>query len=184
MIPDTDQVRNLWEKYRLPDMKRRHVTLVNSAVMLLSELIYKNTGEGGNDALLSAAALLHDIDKAVPGLPGEAHPDTGVRILNEEGMPEVAELVRRHPLHAILDPAIRPRTRDERLLFLADKMVKHDFISVDKRFALWRAEPLDTKSRAVLRKTYPLVKELEREVFRSAGVTQPKFAKMARLRYT
>lgn len=165
MIPDEQQVKALWEKYRLPEAKRRHVTLVANVAMFFAKKIPVNT------ELLLAAALLHDIDKAVPRRIGEQHPDTAVRILREEGMDEVADTVRTHPLHAILDPAIAPKTWEQKLLYLADKMVKYDIVGVDQRFALWNDEHLSLEEQAILDASYPKVKQLEQEVFELAGIT-------------
>ena len=169
MIPTEDQVKQLWEKYGLPERKRRHVALVARVAGFLAQQIDKATKQQINKPLLQAGALLHDIDKNIPRLPGEQHPDAGVRILRKEGMGEVADLVKTHPLHAILDPAIAPKTIEEKLLFLADKMVKHEVIGVDARFALWRDEHLPTAEQEVLDAAYPKVKELEKEVLDLIG---------------
>jgi hypothetical protein len=85
-------------------------------------------------------------------------------------MREVAEVVRAHPLHAILDPATAPATWEQKLLYLADKMVKHDVVGVDGRFALWRAEQLPAAAVAELDAAYPKVKELEQEVAEACGL--------------
>jgi len=159
MIPDQAQAKQLWDKYALPEGKRRHVELVAKVAKFLA------TKLNINDKLLIAAALLHDIDKNIPKLPGEQHPDAGVRILRQEGMGEVAAIVKTHPLHAILDPAITPKTWEEKLLFLADKMVKQDVIGVDARFRLWNDEHLPKGQQTILDAAYPKVKELEKEVF-------------------
>lgn len=158
MIPTEDQAKTLWDKYALPERKRRHVALVAKAAKYLVANLKIN------EKLLIAGALLHDIDKNIPKLPGEKHPDAGVRILQEEGMGEVADLVKTHPLHAILDPAIAPKTWEEKLLYLADKMVKDDVIGVDARFRLWNDEHLPEDQQEILDAAYPKVKELEKEV--------------------
>ncbi|MBI3577361.1 HD domain-containing protein [Candidatus Gottesmanbacteria bacterium] len=171
MIPTEEQVDALWDKYRLPEPKRRHMALVAKVARFLGRRIAEKTHEFVHLPLLTAAALLHDIDKAVPKLPGEHHPDTAVRILREEGMDEVAELVRTHPLHAILDPSLMPKTWEQKILYLADKMVKYDIVSVDERFALWRAEQLPLDAKNILDRSYPKVKLLEKEVFSLLGIT-------------
>ena len=165
MIPTEEQAKALWKKYRLPNKKRVHVRLVAHVAMFFAKYILVNK------KLLLAAALLHDIDKAVPAKPGEQHPDAAVRILREEGMDEVADVVLSHPLHAILDPAITPATWEQKLLFLADKMVKYDIVGVDQRFALWNEEHLPPKEQAILDKSYPNVKALEQEVFELAQIS-------------
>lgn len=165
MIPTEEQVKALWEKYRLPEQKRIHVMKVAEVAMRFAKKIKVNK------KLLLAAALLHDIDKAAPPKGGERHPDTAVRILRQEGMEEVADLIRTHPLHAILDPSISPKTWEQKLLYLADKMVKYDIVGVDKRFSLWNDEHLPAQEQAILDASYPKVKKLEQEVFKLARIS-------------
>lgn len=170
MIPSTIQAKSLWEKYHLPKNKRLHLELVATVAKFLArEYKLKSRNCKINLKLLTAGALLHDIDKRAAKLPGERHPDTAVRILREEGMEKVASLVKTHPLHAILDPQISPKTWEEKILFLADKMVKLEIMTVDKRFDLWRAEHLPFAEQAILEKAYLKVKELEKEIFDTIG---------------
>lgn len=173
MIPTEKQAKQLWEKYHLPQQKRIHVSVVARVAGFLAERFDVNR------KLLLAAALLHDIDKAAVKRPGEKHPDTAVRILREEGMNEVADLVVTHPLHAILDPGIAPKTREQKLLYLADKMVKYDIVGVDKRFALWNAEHLPAPEQKILTDSYPKVKAMEQEVFTLAGLSLDDVIKLA-----
>ncbi len=163
MIPSEDQAKALWDKYHLPNQKRVHSELIARVATDFANKL-QTKGIVINVKLLRASALLHDIDKAVETLPGEKHPDAAVRILRHEGMEEVAAVVKTHPLHAIIDPAICPTTWEEKLLFLADKMVKYDIIGVDKRFALWREENLPPEAVAILDASYPRVKKLEEEI--------------------
>ncbi|MCL4360496.1 HD domain-containing protein [Patescibacteria group bacterium] len=172
MIPSKFDIARLWDTYHLPEYKRQHVRIVAQVALFLSVRLKEHDPSVViNDRLLRAAALLHDIDKEVPKLPGERHPDAGVRILADEGLDEVATLVKTHPLHTILNPTLAPKTWEEKLLFLADKMVKHSVISVDERFALWREEDLPRDARHMLHDTYPKVKALESDILKRAGVT-------------
>lgn len=170
MIPTEEQAKKLWEKYALPERKRRHVTLVAKVALFFAERMNALTHQPINASLLNAAALLHDIDKNVEKLPGERHPEGAVRILTEEGMGEVAHLVKTHPLHTMLNPAIVPKTWEEKLLYLADKMVKYEVIGVDERFRLWNDEHLPPEDQKDLDAAYPRVKELEKEVFELIGM--------------
>lgn len=179
MIPTEVQIKKLWDKYDLPENKRRHVALVTKVAGFLATKLNQTIGVSINQSLLTAAALFHDIDKNVTRLPGERHPDTGVRILREEGMEEVAELVKTHPLHAILDSSISPKTWEEKILFLADKMVKYEIITVDKRFELWRAENLPARERDLLEASYPKVEQLEKEIFQKINIKPEEVAKLA-----
>jgi putative nucleotidyltransferase with HDIG domain len=164
MIPTEKQIRELWEKYDLPDNKRIHATLVAKVADFLARRLIETIKLQMNLSILRAAALLHDIDKNVPKLPGEVHPDACVRILRAEGMGEVADIVKTHSVHAILDPAIAPKTWEEKLLFLADKMAKREVIGVDERFFQWEREDIPEKEKAMLAAAYPRVKALEKEI--------------------
>lgn len=176
MIPTHDAVKFLWEKYNLPEKKQVHSALVaRVAVTLAQELAAK--GVAIDTHLLSVAALLHDIDKAAPKLPGEGHPDAGVRILKAENMEEVARLVQTHSLHTIVDPALAPKSWEEKILYLADKMVKQEVVGVDGRFALWREERLPPQAAAVLDSCYPKVKALEGEIADILGLTPQEMTK-------
>lgn len=173
MIPTPDQAKQLWDTYHVPPEKRIHMELVARVAKFFSEKLHVDT------QLIVAAALLHDIDKAVEKLSGERHPDAAVRILKQEHMDEVADLVRTHPLHMILHADTAPKTIEEKILFLSDKMVKYEILTVDLRFDLWRAEHMDQKGREELESAYPLVKALEKELCGAIGVVPMKIAKFA-----
>lgn len=177
MIPSEGKAQKLWDKYNLPEHKRQHVMLVARVAKFLAEKLSEKNFKIKTD-LLVAGALLHDIDKNIPKLPGESHPDAALRALREEGMEEVARLIKTHPLHAILDARISPKTLEEKILFLADKMVKLEIITVNKRFDLWRAENLPPIEKEILGKTYSKVKELEKEIF---GLIKIKPGEVAKL---
>lgn len=179
MIPSDGLITALWDKYQLPGYKRNHCTLVaRVAVWFATALMERDPGIRIDTPLLRAAALLHDIDKNAPKLSNEHHPDAGVRLIAEEGFPEISDLIRTHPLHAILDTSIAPKTWEAKLLYLSDKMVKHDIITVDERFGLWRAESLPSEAYATLDAAYPLVKALEKDVCLRINVTPSEVAKL------
>lgn len=165
MVPSHDQIEELWNTCNLPEYKRGHSKLVARVARWFAREIMKHDPSVHIDMpLLSAAALLHDIDKAIPRQGNERHPDTGVRILRTLGYQEVSDLVRTHPLHAILDQTIAPTTWEEKILYLSDKMVKQTIISVDERFRLWRDEGLPQQAIHELAQCYPKVKALEKEL--------------------
>ncbi|OGG31151.1 hypothetical protein A3A63_04095 [Candidatus Gottesmanbacteria bacterium RIFCSPLOWO2_01_FULL_46_9] len=180
MIPTESQAKQLWEKYHLPEKKRIHVALVARVALFLAAECEKNIpGCHINIPLLKAAAYLHDIDKVIPRRSGEQHPDTAVRVLREEGMDEVADIVQTHSLHAILDPGIAPKTWEQKLLYLADKMVKFEIITVDERFRLWNDEQLPRDVQYILDTSYPLVKALEKEILDSIAIKPQDIARLA-----
>jgi hypothetical protein len=185
MIPQEYQAKELWGKYSLPEGKQTHLFLVAAVAKFLAEQLLRKDPKLSIDIpLLVAAALLHDIDKNIPKLPGEQHPDAAVRVLKEEGMEEVAELVRNHPLHCINNPETAPKSWEEKILFLSDKMVKYEIITVDKRFDLWRNESIPEEGRAQLERAYPKVKELEQEIFSKSGLTSQNLTEFAKAVYT
>lgn len=166
MIPNQQQIQVLWDTHHLPPEKRVHCTKVARLAVWLAHAHQQARPEIPIDiALLEAAALLHDIDKQAIKRADEHHPDAGVRILTAAGMQEIADIVRTHPLHAILDHNIAPRTLEEKLLYLSDKMVKYEIVTVDARFDLWRSENLPPQARTTLEAAYPKVKALEKEIF-------------------
>ncbi len=179
MIPDKQRIYELWDTYMLSDVKRHHSQLVSNVALFLAKQISETLNVSINTTLLYAGAMLHDIDKNIPRVAGEHHPATGVRILTELGFGEVADLIKTHSLPAILDQTIAPKTWEEKLLFLSDKMVKHDIITVDERFALWRNEALPVEALKELDMTYPYVKALEKEVFDVIGILPIDVARFA-----
>ncbi len=172
MIPDADAIQLLWDKYHFPPNKRTHVSVVAAVATALGARINEHANGSVDLERIRAAALLHDIDKQAEKLPDERHPDAGVRILREEGMEELAEIVRTHPLHMILDSHAGPTTLEQQIVFIADKMVKYDFIGMDARFELWRKEPLTEKSRSILEASYPKAIELRDRLLELAGITE------------
>jgi putative nucleotidyltransferase with HDIG domain len=110
MIPNEIQAKLLWDKYQLPEKKRIHMTIIaDLAVFVANKLEEKNIATINID-LLRAGCLLHDIDKNIPRLSGESHPQTGVRVLKEEGLDEVASLIQYHSAHYISAHPFQPTT--------------------------------------------------------------------------
>ncbi len=166
-MQSTDRiVYMLWEKYALSSKKRVHVTLVAKVADFLACRLSASFSDIHIDlSMLRTAALLHDIDSNVQFLPNETHPDAAVRILRQEGLNEVANIVKTHSLYAILDAGIMPKKWEEKVLYLSDKMVKYEIITVDERFALWKNEQLPRESIEKMNLCYPMVKKLETEIF-------------------
>jgi putative nucleotidyltransferase with HDIG domain len=180
IVPTYSEILELWKVYGLPEKKQQHSLLVAKLALFFASRLLQKKQISVQTNLLLAAALLHDIDKNISGNAGERHPDTGVRILKEVGLEEVARIVKTHPLHAILDETISPKSWEEKLLFLSDKMVKHDIITVEERFALWKAEPLAIDEQKVLDQSYQKVKLLAKEVLSAIGMTPEEVIKASK----
>lgn len=172
MVPNRNQCLLLFDKFELPSLKRVHVeTVAKLALFLAKRLQLNQPNLVLNFMLIEAAALLHDIDKKISQREGEKHPDAAVRVLKDLGFTEVADVVRKHSLHAILDAALTPQTWEEKLVYLADKMTKYEVIGVDHRFKLWYQENLPPDARYILDASFPKVKALEKEIFAACGIT-------------
>lgn len=180
MIPTTRQIKKLWDMHRLPAYKRSHCQVVaRLALWFARQLKKRDPALIINTRLLNAAALLHDLDKMAQKQPNEHHPDAVVRILRAGDFHAVADLVRTHPLHAILDQSIAPKTWEQKLLYLADKMVKHTIITVDERFVLWRSEKPPPEIERQLDEAYPKVKALEKEICTGLCIAPQDVARLA-----
>ena len=153
MVPTYTQAISLWKTYNLPEHKQRHCLLVAKLALFFASKIK---------------------EKILAGL------REGYQVTKEIGMDKVANVIRTHPLHAILDDTIAPSAWEEKLLFLADKMTKHETISVDARFALWRAEELSKEEVSILDAAYPKVKELEQFVCTTIGLTPDKVIELVK----
>lgn len=173
MIPTHQQCLKLFDVYQLPSLKRIHVEAVAKLAIYIAQAIQtKNPTITINVELLEAAALLHDIDKNIPRKSGEQHPQTAVRVLTELGFVEVAKVVAHHSVHFILDERTAPKTWEEKILFLADKMTKYEVIGVEHRFKLWYKENLPKEVMMQLETALPKVKQLEDELLGLAGTTE------------
>jgi HD superfamily phosphodiesterase len=96
-------------------------------------------------ALVEAAALLHDVDKALPpSNPAAAlpHGEGSAAWLAARGMAELAPAVTAHPvtrlLHAGADAWLASAPIEELLVTYADKRAGQRLQSMDARFAGWR----------------------------------------------
>lgn len=136
--------------------------------------------------LVEAAALLHDVDKALPEdheLRTLGHGDAGAAWLTAQGYAELARSVANHPATRLSDERRYPRwaafaSPEERIVAYADKRAMADLVSLEDRFAAWlarhpeRGQSLEVAHRRALR--------LERDVCRAAAI-EPR--EVARLRW-
>ena len=138
-------------------------------------------------ALVEAAALLHDTDKALPAddpAHGLRHGDGSAAWLTRAGHPELARAVANHPVTRLADAEAYRRwaafaTREERIVAYADKRASQRLESLDARFARWRrrhpARVVDGRMTGWDAATYRAIRSraarLEADVCRAAGVT-------------
>lgn len=157
------QAELLIEKYQLPDWLRRHVAVVRDCAWDLAEGLSAH-GAAIDVERVTAAAWLHDIGRS-PLVRDEDrdHAELSALVLAVEGMPELVEMVRRHPIYAILDPARRPRSLEEKVVHYADRRGGLAVLSLEDR-AREQVERYPEYAEQVAR-CLPLEKELERELF-------------------
>jgi putative nucleotidyltransferase with HDIG domain len=84
-------------------------------------------------ALVEAAALLHDIDKAEIRRSGGEHGIVGARRLEAAGYPELAMPVASHPISCLLDDERFPIGWPSVIVAVADRHVAQEFMTVDER---------------------------------------------------
>ena len=126
--------------------------------------------------LVEAAAILHDLDKALPRadpLRALGHGHAGAKWLLERGFDELAPAVDSHPVGRLNDGPfedwVRATTIEQRIVAYADKRAQQRIVTLDQRFARWtRKHPDNARSLAVARERASL---LENEICGLAGVS-------------
>ncbi len=95
--------------------------------------------------LVETAALLHDVDKALPldhPLRALGHGKAGAVWLSEAGHPELARTLVAHPVTRFTDPDAARWVTDapieERIVTYADKRATQRVVSLEQRFERWR----------------------------------------------
>jgi putative nucleotidyltransferase with HDIG domain len=123
---------------------QQHVTVVAEVAAFLAYRAIQ-AGLDVDRRLVEAAALLHDIDKALPpDHPSRAlgHGRAGAAWLIEAGHPELARCVSAHPVMQLTTPDAAAWVADapleERIVSYADKRATQRMVSLAKRFARWR----------------------------------------------
>ena len=124
---------------------------------------------------MEAAALLHDLDKALPaGDPhkGLGHGDAGAAWLRERGHNELAGAVASHPVMRLTEDEryefwVRDATVEERVVAYADKRSRQNLVTMDERFQRWIDKHGDNDAMRVARER---ADKLEAEVCAAAGV--------------
>ncbi len=166
VVPTRNESFELLWHHNTPQNIIRHSIAVSR---LAADIGAKLKGEGKkiNLALLDRACILHDIGKMVAIQTDGSHGEIGYSILLKHGYKEVAEVIRTHSLHCILDSKNKPKTWEEKLLYYCDKRVmENKVVSLRERLAdLKKRYP---KYRESIKKAEPLVYRLEREMLGKA----------------
>lgn len=188
-LPSRDLCFSMFKLYHTPAHVIKHCLVVNKISNFLSDCLTQAGIEVNHD-LVDRASLLHDIlrisdiqgDLFAYALPEDQteenrriwlvqrelyqhqhHAKVGAALFKEI-YPEMAEVIRKHRLGAILSNELQ--TWEEKIVYYADKRVNHDqFCNVDERMSegkkRWHIKKEDDKSTEILLK----LKEVENEIF-------------------
>ncbi len=161
-IPAREQCFALLEKYKVPRVIVEHSLQVTKVAVYLGKKLAA-AGEKINLPLLEAAALLHDIDKKICLDDGsKKHAVEAARILEREGFPEIASIVKQHRLSHILEEPFS--SWEAKLVYYADKRVRHSsIVSLQERFDYLLGRYGEFKGNII--KAKPKVFALEEEIF-------------------
>ncbi len=160
-----------FSRYAYPEWLRIHSLLVGRVALFLAV----EHGLRVDPDRVGLAAYLHDIGRS-PLLEGDArdHGELSALILCAEGLSECAELARRHPVYAVLDPRSAPRTLEEQLVYYADRRAGMAVLPLDERIT-------ETAMRypqyaGEIERSRPFAREIERIVFDGLSLTPDQLA--------
>lgn len=155
-LPDIPTCLAWLAEQGVSDGLSRHLHLVAATAFCLAERLAA-AGERVDPLLAHRGALLHDLAKVSARGTGLQHDDLAGRMLRARGFPDLARIAERHAVWALVDPAKRPETWEERLVCYADRLADGDrLLGVEARLA------------ALLARRPELVDEVAR--YRAAGL--------------
>jgi putative nucleotidyltransferase with HDIG domain len=146
----------------------QHVTVVAEVASCLAHRAVR-AGLTVDRRLIETAALLHDIDKALPAddaLRELGHGKAGAAWLQAAGHPELARPIAAHPVMQLDEPGahewLASAPLEDRIVCYADKRATQRVVSLDQRFARWERRHPEYADR--LRATLVLARQLETDI--------------------
>ncbi len=154
---------------------QRHAAAVADVASFLAVGV-QHDGHVVDRSLVETAALLHDLDKALPPdhpMRALGHGHAGARWLIDHGYEELAPAVDSHPVGRLsvgsYDEWARTTTLEQRIVAYADKRAQRRVVSLDARFARWeRRHPDQGEWLTTARRN---ATQLELEICGLAGVS-------------
>jgi putative nucleotidyltransferase with HDIG domain len=152
----------------------QHVTVVAEVASFLA---YRAARAGlvVDRRLVETAALLHDVDKALPPdhpLKELGHGEAGAAWLTEAGHPELARALIAHPVTRLADPDaeawVDGAPLEERIVTYADKRATQRVVSLEQRFDRWRGR--HPEYRAQLERAHATAQRLEVTLCAAIGI--------------
>ncbi|MBU1017861.1 tRNA (adenosine(37)-N6)-threonylcarbamoyltransferase complex ATPase subunit type 1 TsaE [Patescibacteria group bacterium] len=198
-IPNQLVIHQLYEEWATPQHVRAHIKQVSHVAMELAQAFVEK-GEIINLNLLYAASMLHDISRVCDFITlerdkfqeditdekwrkwetcraqhkGIHHATIAYEQLAKLGFSEVAEVIRLHRSVNIVDEPDSYDTLEKKILYYADKRVKHDeIVDLEERFRDgWEryGQYDDTQTRKRFEQVEKRTHQLEKELFKGLGI--------------
>lgn len=155
----------------------QHVTVVAEVAAFLAHRAQR-AGLPVDRRLAETAALLHDVDKALPAdhpLRELGHGAAGAAWLRAAGHAELSRAVTSHPVMQLDEPDagewVRSAPLEERIVCYADKRATQRVVSLEQRFERWQRRHPEYGER--LSVALALARTLESELCAALGI-QPE----------
>jgi len=168
-LPDVSECLELLAEQKVPLRAVQHSQAVAAVAFRLAAQL-RQEGEAVDPLLAHRGGLLHDLDKVASRQQSLPHGQLGAQLLQEKGYPDLAAIAERHLMCSILDPAARPVTWEEKLVYYADKIVEGSrVVGVPERLeALCRRH---TERAAQIWRCAPHIVQLQAEICARLGIS-------------
>ncbi len=173
-IPTRSEAAGILLDLDAPATLRTHMRVVAEVAAFLAARAAAR-GVAVDRSLVESAALLHDLDKALPEdhpLRRLGHGHAGAAWLIEHERPELAPAVDNHPVMRLVTPEaerwLDRSTLEERIVAYADKRAAQRLGPIDARFRRWYAKHPQYKEGLDLARGHAAI--LERDVCDAADV--------------
>jgi putative nucleotidyltransferase with HDIG domain len=152
----------------------QHMTVVAEVASFLAVRAAR-AGVTVDRRMVETAALLHDVDKALPSdhpLKSMGHGAAGAAWLTEAGHPELARCLLAHPVTKFTDPGAETWVIDapveERIVTYADKRATQRVVSLEQRFDRWHRKHPEYRQK--LDSAYAVAQRLESTLCATIGI--------------
>ena len=151
----------------MPENIRQHSLAVEKVAVFLAGKMRQN-GIAVDVSIVSAGALLHDIGKMLSFKQGREENLVSKELLEKEGLRAIALIAERHMLSKILEGDFHEWAVEEKIVYYADKRVKHSsIVGVNERVS----DLIErySGSAGIIKDCLPMVLLLEKELLAMAG---------------
>jgi hypothetical protein len=165
-------------RYDYPDWLARHSRVVGQIAEALVAARRPAPAPFDERAVV-LAAYLHDVGRS-PLLSGDPrdHNILSGLVLAAEGLGECVEPARRHAIYTVLDPALAPRSAEEKFVYVADRRGGQAVESLEERAR--RTARHSPRYAEEIERAIPLAAALEREVFGQLTLSSGELADRVR----